>query len=227
MTSQRAPLGSQSGLATVECPGNVQPVSKRYRTIVADPPWDIGYQTLGVGGRRRNVTKVGYSFMSLDEIKALPVASLAAADAHLYLWTTRRLFREGTAAEVVRAWGFEPCGELIWGLRNPGMGGFLGNGHEPVIIGRRGDLPFPEKQLPAGVIFWKQPYAHGKIHSAKPDGFLDTVERVSPEPRIELFARRQRLGWDTWGNEALEHVDLDGRSEDTDPLQARSGSQSA
>jgi N6-adenosine-specific RNA methylase IME4 len=62
--------------------------------------------------------------------------------------------------------------------------------------------------LPAGVCFWRQPYAHGKIHSAKPEAFIDLVEQVSPPPRLELFARRNRLGWDTWGNEALCHVAL-------------------
>jgi N6-adenosine-specific RNA methylase IME4 len=46
------------------------------------------------------------------------------------------------------------------------------------------------------------------MHSAKPEAFYDLVESVSPGPYLELFARRQRLGWDTWGNEALEHVDL-------------------
>lgn len=45
-------------------------------------------------------------------------------------------------------------------------------------------------------------------HSAKPDLFLDLIERMSPPPRLELFARRQRLGWDTWGDEALEHVEM-------------------
>ena len=44
--------------------------------------------------------------------------------------------------------------------------------------------------------------------SAKPEAFIDLVEQVSPGPYLELFARRQRLGWDTWGNEALEHVEL-------------------
>jgi len=164
---------------------------------------------MGAGGRRARVTEVPYQFMSLDAIRALPVRDLADEEAHLYLWTTRRLFREGEAVSVARAWGFEPCGELIWGLRNPGMGGFNGNGHEPVLLAARGGLPWPKKELPASVSFWKQPYAWGKIHSAKPEAFLDLVERVSPGPRLELFARTQRLGWDTWGNEALNHVTLD------------------
>ena len=180
---------------------------RRYRTIVADPPWTIAAR-MGVGGRRRRATVVPYAFMSVDAIKALPVSDLADTEAHLYLWTTRRNFREGIAASVARAWGFEPCGELIWGLRNSGMGGFLGPGHEPVLLAARGGLRWPKNELPAGVTFWKQPYALGKIHSAKPDAFLDLVERVSPAPRLELFARTQRLGWDSWGHEALNHVTL-------------------
>jgi N6-adenosine-specific RNA methylase IME4 len=146
--------------------------------------------------------------MSIAEIMALPVDELAEDEAHLYLWSTRRLFREGVAAAVARSWGFEPCGELIWGLKNGGMGGVLGNGHEPILLASRGGLAWPKDELPAGVVFWKQPYGRGKIHSAKPDGLLDLVERLSPSPRLEMFARRQRLGWDTWGNEALEHVSL-------------------
>lgn len=146
--------------------------------------------------------------MSLDAIKRLPVAELADDQAHLYLWTTRRLFREGEACAVVRAWGFEPVGELIWGLRNPGMGGFNGNGHEPILLAARGGLSFPKNELPAGVMFWRQPYAAGKIHSAKPEGLLDLVERVSPAPRVELFARRARFGWDYWGDESLGTVEM-------------------
>lgn len=178
-----------------------------FNTIVADPPWPIA-KRMGAGGRRRNVTEVPYEFMTIDEIKALPVCGLAGQKAHLYLWTTRRNFREGVAAEVARAWGFEPCGELIWGLRNGGMGGFLGNGHEPVLLGTRGGLQWPKNELPAGVFFWKQLYDRGKVHSAKPDAFYDFVERISPAPRLELFARSQRLGWSTWGNEALAHVEM-------------------
>src|ERR1035438_7212053 len=81
-----------------------------YRTIVADPPWQITMH-MGAGGRRARATEVPYGMMTVDEIKALPVASLADEQAHLYLWTTRRYFREGVAVAVARAWGFEPCGE--------------------------------------------------------------------------------------------------------------------
>jgi N6-adenosine-specific RNA methylase IME4 len=111
---------------------------------------------------------------------------------------------------VARAWGFEPIGEMIWGLRNPGLGGFLCNDHEPILIARRGRIQFTSEIRGAGVYFWRQSYdgANGKIHSAKPEGFLDFVEAVSPGPYVELFARRHRMGWDVWGDECANTATL-------------------
>jgi N6-adenosine-specific RNA methylase IME4 len=72
-----------------------------------------------------------------------------------------------------------------------------------VIFARRGSLASLSKQTSR---WYRWPRSE---HSAKPEAFLDLVEQVSPEPRLELFARRQRLGWDTWGDEALQHVQLE------------------
>lgn len=147
---------------------------RAYKTIVADPPWehpDSGRRTQSKAGNWNEKwlgyeSKVPYSRMTLDEIKALPVASLAADDAHLYLWTTNGFLRR--SFEVIDAWGFKFSTLLTW---------------------------------------WqmKRPYNHNgaPAHSAKPEAFLDRVEQVSPEPRIELFARRARFGWDYWGDESL------------------------
>lgn len=181
-----------------------------YRTIVADPPWQIT-STIAAGGRRKRSTAVPYSFLSLDDIKAIPVADYAHPDgAHLFLWATRKVFREGDAVDVARAWGFEPVGEIIWGLRNVGTGGkVLANDHEPVLVARRGKVSWLQEDWdPVGVWFWRQLMlggqpGGGKAHSAKPEGFLDKVEQVSPGPYLEMFSRRCRMGWDTWGNEAL------------------------
>jgi N6-adenosine-specific RNA methylase IME4 len=170
---------------------------------------------MGKGGRRANRTEVDYPFMSDDEIMALDVEALADNDCVLFLWTTRRRFRRGVAVAVAEAWGFEDCGEIIWGLRNRGMGTVsLANDHEPVLVARRGhDLLSADE--PLGVWFWRQVYEWNpkakvpqKKHSAKPSGFFELIEQVAPAPRLELFAREQRLGWDTWGNEAFEHVEV-------------------
>lgn len=182
-----------------------------YHTIVADPPWEIT-RKLGKGGRRKNATEVPYQFMSLGEIMSL--SPPAADDCALFLWATRKVFREGDAARVSRAWGFEPCGEIIWGLRNSGTGAPpFGNDHEPVLVGRRGRVTLNCDDY-LGVWFWKQVYEYGaagvpqKVHSAKPPGFFELVEQISGGPRLEMFAREQRLGWDTWGNESLNHVEI-------------------
>ena len=174
----------------------------RYRTIVADPPWVIP-KKIKAGGRRARDTEVPYEMMSLEDICALEIP--ADDDAHLYLWATREVFREGQAALVARAWGFEPCGEIIWGLRNIGMGEApFRNDHEPVLVARRGDLPFAPDVEALGVEFWRQLYVNGgKVHSAKPEAFMDFVEQLSPGPFLEMFSRRARFGWDTWGDEAL------------------------
>ena len=185
----------------------------KYRTIVADPPWGIN-KRLGRGGRRRNETEVPYDFMDDKEIIALNVEQIADNDCVLFLWSTRKKFRDGAASLVARSWDFKPCGEIIWGLRNPGTGSPpLGNDFEPCLVAKRG-RPRLEHSDYLGVWFWKQVYEYGpagvpqKVHSAKPPGFFELVEQISDGPRLELFAREARLGWDSWGDEALNHISL-------------------
>jgi N6-adenosine-specific RNA methylase IME4 len=147
--------------------------------------------------------------MSIEEIAALPVARLAEDDAHLFLWITPKLNREGVGVEIARAWGFEVFSELIWAKVNFGLGTFPRPGHEPVLVCRRGKLPFKRRDVHS-VQRWDHPRdgKRGKIHSAKPEAFLDLVESASPGPYLELFARRRRLGWSVWGNEVDADVEL-------------------
>lgn len=172
-----------------------------YRTIVADPPWPFVWRA-GAGGRRARATTLGYTTMSVDDIAALPVGELAGPDAHLYLWVTRDLFREGIGVRVARAWGFEPCAEIIWRKPNFGTGAFPRPGHEPLLICRRGGLPYAGPRNVHSVQDWRQHYEcnGGKQHSRKPTAALDVVESASPGPYVELFCRTPRLGWDSWGH---------------------------
>jgi N6-adenosine-specific RNA methylase IME4 len=186
----------------------------RYRTIVADPPWDHSDATgwdPGDDDHRRSATAASrgpqrrtappYPHMALNEIRDLPVRDLAERDAHLYLWTTNRYLRE--AYGVAEAWGFTVIKPLIWCKEPMGfMGRPFTSSAEFVLVCRRGSL---RKKGEAGRQWWV--WQRGR-HSAKPEAFLDIVEQVSPGPYLEMFARRNRLGWDTWGNEALSHVDL-------------------
>jgi N6-adenosine-specific RNA methylase IME4 len=200
-----------------------QSESVRYRTIVADPPWDQG--------RTSNYNGTGYPAgpnyepdapmplgrgtlpyptMSVEEIAALPVSDLALSDAHLYLWTTQRFLR--SSFEIAETWGFAPNSTLVWCKKPSGvrLGGAFPATVEFVLFCRRGSLPMIGT---ADKAWWEWPRRRGapvargqrrtQFHSAKPEAFLDIVEQVSPGPYVELFARRDRLGWDTWGNESL------------------------
>jgi N6-adenosine-specific RNA methylase IME4 len=175
--------------------------SKRYRTIVADPPWQVGRgPEWSSNGRSRDLP---YPTMTIEDIAALPVMGLAQDEAHLYLWTINAYIEN--AYEITRRWGFKPSTLLTWCKQPHGIG--LGGSYilttEHILFARRGVLPAGER-VPS--TWWEWPRG---IHSTKPEAFLDMVERVSPSPRIELFARRNRLGWDTWGHESLNHVQLE------------------
>lgn len=171
-----------------------------YRTIVADPPWVYTRSTgLGVGRAAAD----NYPLMSNADIAALPVADMAGTDAHLYLWVTNpRLFQEAGDAcgprDIMAAWGFRYTTMLTWHkLGSPGMGWYFRGDTEHVLFGVRGKAPI------APEIRESNHFAASRTgHSVKPDRFYELVERVSPGPYLELFARRRRYGWDVWGNEA-------------------------
>lgn len=175
--------------------------TSRYRTIVADPPWEA---TLG-GSWGAKVDKGRpqrfYKTMSLDDIKALDVSSVAADQAHLYLWALTQHVDWGF--ETARAWGFDPVTILTWCKPGLGVGRFRCN-TEHVIVARKGSRhgnPFGPggrtAQATEGTCFrWPR----GR-HSAKPEAFYNLVERLSPGPRLEMFARTKRPPWDAWGNE--------------------------
>lgn len=172
-----------------------------YRCIVADPPWPTTTgPSFGAGGNGHN--PLPYPTMTIAEIKALPVGAIADAQAHLYLWTTNRFVQ--TAYEVVAAWGFRPSALLTWckAPMGSGLGDAFGITTEHVLFAHRGGLR-PLCRVPSTWWQWKR-----GAHSAKPEAFLDIVESVSPGPRLELFARRHRLGWDVWGNQVTSTAEL-------------------
>jgi N6-adenosine-specific RNA methylase IME4 len=187
-----------------------------YRTIVADPPWpqaksgprstqkSKGPRVWKAGTR----TELPYETMTVEGITALPVEAHAADDAHLYLWTTNRFVEE--AFSVARAWGFTYSTLLPW-CKSPmglGPGGAYAITTEFVLYCRRGSLA-PIQRHPSSWFNFKRVMASGSVkHSAKPEGFYDVVEQVSPGPYLEMFARRERLGWDTWGDQSANSSGL-------------------
>jgi len=167
----------------------------KYRTILADPPWDI--QQAGARGAIQH-----YPLMTLNQIMALPVADLATDDAHLWLWTTNAALE--SAYQVVRAWGFTPRSLMTWTKPRLGLGNYLRNCTEQVIFATRGRAPIQFRSQPTWL------FAPLQEHSHKPEELYDVIERCSPGPYLELFARRKRHGWDIWGNEVEPDVTFGG-----------------
>lgn len=167
---------------------------KRYSTILADPPWGISSQKGSLSPDRY------YPLMSLSEICALRVHDLAADDAHLWLWVTNAGMQEQIA--VMEAFGFSYRSCLTWIKPSFGLGQYLRNQTEHLLFGVRGRAPIQFRSQGTWL------YAPRQEHSHKPEEQYAIIERCSPGPYLELFARRKRPGWDSWGNEVANDVEL-------------------
>lgn len=170
-------------------------VPTKFRTIMADPPWEIGQK--GHYGARDH-----YSLLPLDQIKALPVADLAEDNAHLYLWVINGAIREGI--DVMEAWGFTYRSPLTWIKPRMGLGNYLRNQTEHLLLGTRGQAPVKFR----GQGTWL--YAPLQEHSHKPEEQYAVMERLSDGPYLELFARRRQPGWHIWGNEVDSDIVIPG-----------------
>jgi N6-adenosine-specific RNA methylase IME4/ParB-like chromosome segregation protein Spo0J len=170
------------------------PTDRRFPVILADPAWKYEQQLMGHSDRG---VENHYPTMLLEEICALPVKELAADNAVLFLWVTPSLIE--AALTVMQAWGFAYKTHFVWVKDKFGVGFHVRNMHELLFIGRRGDIPLqePSDTFPSVV------FAERKAHSKKPDKFREMIETMYPAfPKIELFARDKRPGWEVWGLEA-------------------------
>jgi N6-adenosine-specific RNA methylase IME4 len=142
--------------------------------------------------------------MTLDEICALPVENLAASMAHLYLWTPNALLPD--ALKVMGAWGFSYKANIVWhkirkdgGSDGRGVGFYFRNVTELLLFGTRGKNA---RTLSPGRSQVNMMQSRKREHSRKPDEQYEIIEACSPGPYLELFARGERAGWTTWGNQA-------------------------
>ena len=177
---------------------------QEYATIVADPPWDYpeGFaSTAPTGSDRRKggvltvKRELPYPSMSLDEICELDIP--AADDCRLFLWTTSRWIEDSFT--VLRAWDFKYRQTLVWHKPDAFFGGSVAPNAEFLLVATRGAPPRLGR-MPSAVVKYAQ---RQLAHSQKPECFLDLIEQVSPGPYLEMFSRRARLGWDTYGDQAL------------------------
>jgi N6-adenosine-specific RNA methylase IME4 len=185
-------------------------MSGKYRTIVADPPWP--YDGVAVVGGKPGDIQVGsakkYGAMSVEELCGLKPP--AEDNAHLYLWTTNAFLRE--AIEISEAWGFKQKTALTWAKTHQDdhtrvsmkTGYYFRGATEHCLFCVRGSLKLQtDEALPTAYLWPRAP------HSVKPDAFYDLVEKASPGPYLEMFARRARLGdWSYWGDQSLGTAEM-------------------
>lgn len=191
-------------------------MNKRYQVIYADPPWKYHDGGLNRGGALRH-----YQTMKVEDIKALPISSLADENCALFMWATFPNLSE--SLEVIKAWGFRysTCA-FVWIKTNKrtnpeqasffpvdsfdsfwGMGNWTRANAEICLLGLKGK---PKRQSAA---IHQVIYAPIDAHSKKPNETREKILQLCGDvPRIELFARHKSEGWDVWGNEVIADVEI-------------------
>ena len=179
---------------------------RRFATVLADPPWRFHNRTGKVAPEHRRLSR--YGTLSFDEIGALPVASITAEPAHLYLWVPNALLPQGLT--VMAEWGFTYKTNLAWykvrkdgGPDRRGVGFYFRNVTEMILFGVRGKNA---RTLQPGRSQENIIISRKREHSRKPDEQYDLIEACSPGPFIELFARGPRKGWSSWGEQSEEYA---------------------
>jgi N6-adenosine-specific RNA methylase IME4 len=158
----------------------------RMGTILIDPPW----ATLNA--------LLPYSSITPDELQSLPIPALAAERCHLHMWATANNF-VFDAKDIIESWGFRVVGNFVWVKPQLGRGNYWRQSHEILLTAVRGaDDRFDDLGLRSWIA------APRGRHSEKPDAIHELIERASPGPRLEIYARQIRRGWFGWGHEIAE-----------------------
>jgi N6-adenosine-specific RNA methylase IME4 len=182
-----------------------------FSTVLADPPWQFDNRTGKVAPEHQRLRR--YRTMALDAIRALPVAGIMSATAHLYLWCPNARLPEGLA--VMRAWGFTYKANIVWhkirkdgGSDGRGVGFYFRNVTEFILFGVRGKNA---RTLAPGRRQVNYIATQKREHSRKPDEIYSLIETCSPSPFVEIFARTndqeglfpcRRQQWTRLGDEA-------------------------
>jgi site-specific DNA-methyltransferase (adenine-specific) len=172
---------------------------KKYQIIYADPPWPIKWQ----GSTSIGTKPLQYPTMTIGKMCQLPVKKISDDCSKLFMWTTNGFLPE--ALEVIKFWGFQY--DKLWTWCKPtGAGGHPRNATEHLIEASRGALKsIGRHEKPKNNWF----IASTCGHSVKPKEMREIIEYCYPNTsKIELFARQKTDGWDVWGNELPNDIEL-------------------
>lgn len=176
---------------------------KKYQIIYADPPWNESG-----GGKIKRGADRHYPLMKTKDIMLLDVKGISDDNAHLYLWVTNNFLQDGL--DVMKAWGFTYKTIITWKKDRIGLGQYFRGNTEHCLFGVRGNLPYKiqDGKRQQGVTGFD---AKRMDHSVKPCEMMEMIEKVSARNgynKIELFARKKTDGWDNWGNEIENSIEL-------------------
>lgn len=170
---------------------------KKYKVIYADPPWK--YDNEHTGRNLDSGASDKYQVLSVEEICALPVQNIADKECVLFLWVTVPFLEDGF--KVLKAWNFKYKTAIFWRkIMSLGMGYWFRGQVEVCLLGVRGNVKAFRSQRPN---FIQSKIGH---HSKKPYEMYGIIESLELGPKIELFARHKRVGWDAWGNQLPREI---------------------
>jgi len=162
-----------------------------YPLILADPPWKYEFSS----NDNRKIEN-HYPTMDLETICKLPIQKVSMDDCILFLWATSPKLQE--AMQVMEAWGFDYKSSMVWVKDKIGMGYYARQRHEFLLIGLKGQIPAPAPEARVDSVV----ESPRQEHSQKPAKFYEIIEGMYPDlPKLELFARNKREGWESWGNQ--------------------------
>jgi N6-adenosine-specific RNA methylase IME4 len=162
---------------------------QRIGTILIDPPWETPGSVLP------------YLTVAPDDLRNLPIAKLAAERCHIHMWTQANdyLFQ---AKDIIESWGFRVVSQFAWVKPSLGQGNYWRVSHENLLTAVQNDQVRRDYFDDHSLRSWIN--APRTSHSEKPDAVREMIERASPSPRLELFARKITRGWFCWGHEIAE-----------------------
>ena len=189
------PTGPNAPIIAGEPTVLINKSEKKYKCIYADPPWDKNIFW------NESFTSV-YPRMHIDQIVSMgpQIREISHPEGcHLWMWAVAGWLKE--TIRVAEAWGFHESDFVFWAHDWMRMGKVRHQGEILMFFEREPHMPL----LSVEEINWEFTANWRGVHSEKPDVLRKKVERCSPGPRLEMFARTKPLNreneWDTWGND--------------------------
>ena len=176
---------------------------KKYKTIVIDPPWDIGITSATHNLKFAVPDTLPYNTMTDDELREFPITKFAEDDCQLFLWITHSTLPLGL--ELIKLWGFKYHCLLTWDKTKGVVIRGFNRRTEMVIFAYKGKLKIKEKGVSIPTFFREK----STVHSKKPRILYDLLLKSTPAPRVDIFARKSHFGFDAWGDQVEKLMPLE------------------